>query len=114
MTSRAATLLALLAVLLSPTSALTEPPQREVRLENESVRITIVGFQPGAGTGRHMGIEPELGIPLEGELVLETPEGRKTLRPGSVYWVPGLTPHDVRNGSTGPAKMWDVLLKRCQ
>jgi len=113
-TSRVAKLLVLMAVLLSPASALTEPPQREVRLENDSVRVTIWGFQPGAGMGRHMGIEPELGIALEGELVLETPEGRKTLRPGSLYWIPGLTPHDVRNGSTGPAKMWDVLLKRCQ
>lgn len=114
MTPRAAKILGLMAVLLLPTSALTEPPQSEVRLENESVRVTIWKFQPGAGMGRHMGIEPEFGIVVEGELMLETPKGRETLRPGSVYWVPGLTPHDVRNGSSGSAMMWDVLLKRCQ
>ena len=39
--------------------------------------------------------------------------GRQSLRPGSVYWMPGLTPHDVRNESNRPAKMWDIFLKRC-
>lgn len=44
---------------------------------------------------------------------LESPTGRQALRPGSAYWMPGLTPHDVRNESGRPARMWDIFLKRC-
>jgi mannose-6-phosphate isomerase-like protein (cupin superfamily) len=50
---------------------------------------------------------------LEGELIVESPMGRQALRPGAVYWLPGLTPHDVRNESPQPAKMWNLLLRRC-
>jgi len=83
-------------------------------LNNESVRVTQLTFRPGGGTGRHLGLEAELGIVLEGELVLDTPKGQEILRAGSVYWLPGLTQHDVRNESGQSAKLWDVLLKRCE
>jgi hypothetical protein len=35
------------------------------------------------------------------------------LRSGAAYWLPGLTPHDTRNTTSRPAKMIDILLKRC-
>jgi mannose-6-phosphate isomerase-like protein (cupin superfamily) len=64
-------------------------------------------------TGRHMGFEPELGIVAEGEMTLDASKGREDLGAGSVYWVPGMIPHDLRNSSSRPAKVWDILLKRC-
>lgn len=102
------------AVLLVGGLARAQPHQAETSLNNDSVRATLLTFRPGAGTGRHLGIEPELGIVPEGELVLDTPEGQKTLGAGSLYWIPSLAPHDVRNGSTRMAKLWEILLKRCE
>ncbi len=94
--------------------ASAQPPQGEIVLNNDSVRVTLLTFRPGGGTGRHLGLEPELGLVLEGELILDSPKGQETLTAGSVYWLPGLTPHDVRNESGQPAKLWDVLLRRCE
>jgi len=91
-----------------------QPPERHLGLDNDSVRVVLLTYQPGAGTGRHLGLEPELGIVLEGEVTLETPNGVKTFKAGSVYWIPSLTPHDVRNESDRPAKVWDMLIKRCE
>ncbi len=104
---------ALLAGALAPAAAEAQLPVSQVILENPSVRITVLTFVPGGATGRHQSIESEIGILIEGELTVESPTGRQPLRPGSAYWMPGLTPHDVRNESTRPAKMWDVFLKRC-
>ena len=91
-----------------------QPPESQIALSNESVRVAVLTFRPGAGTGRHMGLEPEVGIVLEGELTVETPNGRETLSAGRVYWIPSLVPHDVRNESERPAKLGDILLKRCE
>lgn len=54
-----------------------------------------------------------MGILVEGELTLESPLGRMVLRPGTAYFLPGLTPHDTRNESTRPARLFEILLKRC-
>jgi quercetin dioxygenase-like cupin family protein len=101
-------------VALVPVAGWAQPPTAQVVLDNPSIRATVQSFAPGGATGRHQGIEGEIGIVIEGELVLESPEGRQDLRPGSVYWMPGLTPHDVRNTGPGPARMWDIFLKRCE
>jgi hypothetical protein len=50
---------------------------------------------------------------VEGALTVESPTGRQQLALGGVYWMPGLTPHDVRNESGRPARLWDIFLKRC-
>lgn len=105
--------IAVLAGALSPMVAPAQPPETQVIFENPSIRITLLTFVPGGATGRHQGIEGEIGIVIEGELTVESPTGRQSLRPGFVYWMPGLTPHDARNESSRPAKMWDILLKRC-
>ncbi len=106
-------LIAVLAGALAPAAVLAQPPASQVVLENPSVRITTQTFVPGGATGRHQGIETEIGIVIEGELTVESPAGRQSLRPGFVYWMPGLTPHDVRNEGPRPARMWDIFLKRC-
>ena len=105
--------LAVLAGAIAPTAVPAQMPASQVVLENPSIRVTVLTFVPGGATGRHQGIEAEIGLVIEGELTVESPMGRQTLRPGSVYWMPGLTPHDVRNESARPAKLWDIFLKRC-
>jgi quercetin dioxygenase-like cupin family protein len=104
---------ALLAGALSPMAVGAQMPTSQIVFENQSVRITVLTFVPGGATGRHQGIEAEIGLVIEGELTVESPMGRQSLRPGSAYWMPGLTPHDVRNEGGGPAKMRDIFLKRC-
>jgi quercetin dioxygenase-like cupin family protein len=104
---------AVLAGALSPMAAEAQLPTSQVILENPSIRVTLLTFAPGGATGRHQGIESEIGILIEGQLTVESPTGRQTYGPGGVYWMPGLTPHDVRNESGAPAKMWDIFLKRC-
>ena len=37
---------------------------------------------------------------------------RDVLGPGAVRWLPALVPHDARNESTLPLKLWVVLVKR--
>jgi quercetin dioxygenase-like cupin family protein len=106
--------MAILAGVLSGPAAEAQLPETQVVLDNASVRIVLLTFVPGGGTGRHQGIEGEIGIVLDGDLTVEGPAGRQTLRSGMAYWMPGLTPHDVRNESAGPARMWDIFLKRCE
>jgi quercetin dioxygenase-like cupin family protein len=104
---------AVLAASLVPVAAQAQLPTSQVILENPSVRVTLLTFAPGGATGRHQGIESEIGIVAEGELTVESPTGRQSLGPGAVYWMPGLTPHDVRNARGRSAKLWDIFLKRC-
>lgn len=104
---------AVFAAILCPMAVQAQLPESQVVFENPSVRVTVLRFVPGGATGRHLGVEAEVGIVAEGELTVESPTGRQSLHPGSVYWIPGLTPHDVRNESDRPAKLWDVFLKRC-
>ena len=81
--------------------------------ENQTVRVEILVLPPGTGTGRHQGIESEVGIVVEGEPTLDSPLSHQVLQPGSAYSLPGLIPHDVRNEGDRPLKMFIVLLKRC-
>ena len=105
--------LAIAAGALVPTQSSAQLPTSQVSLENQSIRVTLLTFAPGGATGRHQSIESEIGIVIEGDLTVESPTGRQQLAPGGTYWMPGLTPHDVRNQSGRPAKMWDIFLKRC-
>jgi quercetin dioxygenase-like cupin family protein len=106
-------LLAMLAVVLVPGATTAQVPASQVILENPSVRVTVTTLAPGMGTGRHQGIEAEVGIVVEGDVTLDSPLGRTALRPGAAYWLPGLTPHDSRNEGRGPARLYEIFLKRC-
>jgi quercetin dioxygenase-like cupin family protein len=105
--------LAIAAGALLPALSWAQLPTSQVILENESIRVTLLTFAPGGATGRHQSVESEIGIVIEGDLTVESPTGRQQLPPGGTYWMPGLTPHDVRNQGGRPAKMWDIFLKRC-
>jgi quercetin dioxygenase-like cupin family protein len=111
--TKALALIAILAVSLVPRGASAQPPATQVILDNPSVRVMAATFAPGSGTGRHQGIEAEIGILVDGELTLESPQGRVILRPGTAYFLPGLMPHDTRNESDRAARMFEIFLKRC-
>ena len=84
----------------------------QVLVDNDTVRVALLVFPPGAASGEHVGLDPELGIVLEGELTLLTAGGREVLGPGAVRWLPALVPHDARNEGAVPLKLWVVLVKR--
>ena len=81
-------------------------------VDNDTVRVALLVFPPGSASGEHVGLDPELGIVLEGELTLLTAGGREVLGPGQVRWLPALVPHDARNEGSLPLKLWVVLVKR--
>jgi quercetin dioxygenase-like cupin family protein len=86
--------------------------EEHLALDTDDVRVALLTFPPGAASGQHVSLDPELGIVLEGELVLVTPAGREVLPAGAVRWLPGLTPHDTRNETDRPARLWVILFKR--
>jgi quercetin dioxygenase-like cupin family protein len=86
--------------------------QEQVLVDNDTVRVALLVFPPGAASGEHVGLDPELGIVLEGELTLLTSAGREVLGPGQVRWLPALVSHDARNEGSVPLKLWVVLVKR--
>lgn len=82
-------------------------------LNTAGVYIELVTLVPGQGTGQHSGIPGEVGIVADGEVVLSSPAGRQALKTGNAYWLPGLTPHDIRNEGDRPAKVFIIAMKRC-
>ena len=105
-----------LALALAARLALAQAPggaiEEQVLVDNDTVRVALLVFPPGSASGEHVGLDPELGIVLEGELTLLTPAGREVLGPGQVRWLPALVPHDARNEGSLPLKLWVVLVKR--
>lgn len=92
----------------TPTGAI----QEQVLVDNDTVRVVLLVFPPGSASGEHVGLDPELGIVLEGELTLLTPAGREVVGPGQVRWLPALVPHDARNEGALPLRLWVVMVKR--
>jgi quercetin dioxygenase-like cupin family protein len=86
--------------------------QEQIVLENDTVRVSLLVFPPGTASGEHVGLDPELGIVLAGELTLLTPAGREVLGPGAARWLPALLPHDARNEGTVSLRLWVVTVKR--
>jgi mannose-6-phosphate isomerase-like protein (cupin superfamily) len=74
--------------------------------------VSLLVFAPGAASGEHVGLDPELGIVLEGELTLVVAGSREVLGPGAVRWLPALVPHDARNEGAVPLRLWVVVVKR--
>ncbi len=86
--------------------------QEQVVLDNETVRVSLRVFAPGAASGEHVGLDPELGIVVEGELTLVVAGSREVLGPGAVRWLPALVPHDARNEGAVPLRFGVVVVKR--
>ena len=75
--------------------------------------IELMTLAPGQGSGQNSAIPAEVGIVAEGVVVLSSPSVREVLQAGKAYWLPGLTPHDIRNEGSQPAKVYVVAMKRC-
>jgi quercetin dioxygenase-like cupin family protein len=88
---------------LSPSAILNTP----------SVYIEVLTLVPGEGTGQHSIVPSEVGVVAEGEVVLSSPDGHETLQAGKAFALPGLTPHDIRNESNRPARVYVIAMKRC-
>ena len=82
-------------------------------LNTPAVYIELLTLIPGEGSGQHSIIPAEVGLVAEGEVVLSSPGGREFLQAGKAFWLPGLTPHDIRNESNRPAKVYVIAMKRC-
>jgi quercetin dioxygenase-like cupin family protein len=82
-------------------------------LNNESVRIVLVTYAPGADSDLHLNVGPEITIVADGELALYAKGAREALRAPAVHWLPETTAHLARNESGSPARFWSILLKRC-
>jgi quercetin dioxygenase-like cupin family protein len=84
-----------------------------VVLNNDSVRLVLVTYQPGADSDLHLNVGPEVTIVQEGELVLFAQGRREVIRPGGAHWLPDATTHLARTVAPRPVKFWSLLLKRC-
>ena len=82
-------------------------------LNTSGAYIELLTLVPGEGSGQHSTIPGEVGIVAEGEVVLSSPAGRESIQAGKAYWLPGLTPHDIRNESNRPAKIYVIAMKSC-
>ena len=58
------------------------PIEEMVLLNNDSVRLVLVTYQPGADSDLHLNVGPEVTIVQEGELVLFAQGRREVIRPG--------------------------------
>lgn len=118
MTARVATLgvLILLAALTGGTTAAQAPPgqiEEHVVLNNDSVRIVLITYPPGADSDLHLNLGPEITVVQGGELTLYAQGRREVLGAGAAHWLPDGTAHLARNEGTLPVRFWSLLLKRC-
>ncbi len=90
-----------------------QAPRSMAILNTPAVYIELLTLVPGDGSGQHSILPGEVGLVTEGEVVLSSPNGRDFLQAGKAFWLPGLTPHDIRNESNRPARVYVVAMKRC-
>jgi quercetin dioxygenase-like cupin family protein len=88
--------------------------QEQLALDNACVRVALLTFPPGVGSGLHLNAEPELGIVVSGELTVITRRGKERLGPGQVAYLEPLTVHDAINEGAVDVKLWALNLKKCE
>jgi quercetin dioxygenase-like cupin family protein len=99
-------------------ATMAHSPQAQVTeqelLNNESVRVVLMTYPPGADSDLHLNEGPEITIVQDGELAVYAKGKREALRPRTAHWLPEASTHLARNESTRPARFWSILLKRCE
>jgi quercetin dioxygenase-like cupin family protein len=110
-----AVLIVLVALTGGTTAAQAPSGQIEERvlLDNDSVRIVLVTYPPGADSDLHLSLGPEITLVQDGELAFYAQGRREALRPGAAHWLPDGTTHLARNEQDVPVRFWSILLKRC-
>ncbi|WP_218593369.1 cupin domain-containing protein, partial [Pseudonocardia oceani] len=69
----------------------------------------VAQLPPGGWLGLHAHDQAEVYHVLEGELLLRLDDSEHRLRPGSVVFLPGGTPHGVTNTGDAAARLFYVL-----
>lgn len=99
-------------------ATMAHSPQAQVTeqelLNNDSVRIVLMTYPPGADSDLHLNVGPEITIVQDGELALYAQGKREALRARSAHWLPEASAHLARNEGKRPARFWSILLKRCE
>jgi quercetin dioxygenase-like cupin family protein len=95
------------------TSLVAAPTGSSATLNTPGAFIELLTLVPGEGTGQHSILTGEIGIVVEGDVLLSSPNGREALQTGKAFWLPGLTPHDIRNEGDSPARLYVIAMKRC-
>jgi quercetin dioxygenase-like cupin family protein len=98
-------------------ATMAHSPQAQVTeqelLNNDSVRVVLMTYPPGADSDLHLNEGPEITIVQDGELALYAQGKREALRPRSAHWLQEGSAHLARNEGKRPARFWSILLKRC-
>jgi len=105
-----------LGVLIGRATMAQSPPGQiaeQELLNNDSVRIVLMTYPPGADSDLHLNVGPEITIVQDGELALYSKGAREALRPHAAHWLPEATAHLARNEGERPTRFWSILLKRC-
>ena len=98
-------------------ATMADSPQAQVTeqelLNNDSVRVVLMTYPPGADSDLHLNEGAEITIVQDGELALYAKGKREALRPRSAHWLEEGSAHFARNEGKRPARFWSILLKRC-
>jgi quercetin dioxygenase-like cupin family protein len=86
--------------------------QEQEVLNNDSVRIVLITYRPGADSDLHLNVSPEITLVQEGELALYANGAREALGPRTARWLAKGTAHLTRNEGKRPVRFWSVLLKK--
>jgi quercetin dioxygenase-like cupin family protein len=98
-------------------ATMAHTPQAQITeqelLNNDSVRIVLVTYPPGADSDLHLNEGPEITIVQDGELAMYAQGKREALRPRSAHWLQEGSAHLARNEGKRPVRFWSILLKQC-
>jgi quercetin dioxygenase-like cupin family protein len=107
----------LLATLPSTTVMMAEATRKEV-LVNESVRVVVLGLEPGDATPQHTHVSPHVSAALTAaRLVDERPDGseqEREMTEGALAYVPPGVSHTLKNGGSGPFRAVTIDLLKPQ
>src|SRR5260370_16495484 len=97
-------------------TAAQAPPgliEEMVLLNNDSVRLVLITYAPGADSDLHLNLGPEVTIVQAGELVLFAQGRREVLHPGEAHWLPHAPTHPARTPRAPPANFCPLPLHPC-
>ena len=85
------------------------PGVRMSPLFGEGAMLNLLEFEPGAKVPEHAHPHEQLGMVLEGELVLRIDQVEHRLRPGHGYRIPGGTTHAAWTDEGTSCRVLDVF-----
>ena len=90
--------------------------EAKILLENDSVRVRQVTFQPGARVGPHTHPYPHVGVIIDSGSLTFVEKGKKdetkTFSAGDAGWRDAHVTHEVFNSGKTPMRIVEVELKK--